>query len=142
MVWLSRGHHWAVLGPRVALSGAIREREINEKQFGVQHFCLNVSVLGASWRQFLGPLGERLGCILEASGGRIGSSFWASWGPPGSLLGGSWGPLGASWRLLERLGSLVGASWGLLGAPVGLLGAPWGGPCAILGASWKIVKLS
>ena len=71
MVWLSRGHHWAVLGPRVALSGAIREREINEKQFGLKHFCLSVSVLGASWRQFLGPLGERLGCILEASGGRI-----------------------------------------------------------------------
>ena len=87
MVWLSRGHHWAVLGPRMALSGAIREREINETPFGLQHVCLNVSVLGPSWRQFLGPLGERLGCILEASRGRIGSILGASWGPLGGLLG-------------------------------------------------------
>ena len=109
MVWLSRGHHWAVLGPRVALSGAIREREINEKQFGLQHFCLNVSVLGASWRQFLGPLGERLGCILEASGGAYWKQFLGLLGASGEPLGGL---LGASWGLL----GLAGPSWGPLGS--------------------------
>ena len=95
MVWLSRGHHWAVLGPRVALSGAIREREINEKQFGLQHFCLKVSVLGS---------------ILEAV-------FGASWGASWMHLGGLWG---AYWK--QFLG-LLGASGEPLGVLLGALGA-------------------
>ena len=49
--------------PRVALSGAIKERDINEKPFGLHHFCMNVNVL----EHLGGSLGGLLGSVLEAS---------------------------------------------------------------------------
>ena len=50
---------------------------------------------------------------------------------PQVVLGASFGPLGG---LLGPLGGSLGASWGPLGVP-------WEGSCALLGASWEIVKL-
>ena len=55
--------------------------------------------------QFLGPLGERLGCILEASGGAYWKKFLGRLGASGEPLGGL---LGASWGLLGPRGALLG----------------------------------
>ena len=110
--------------PRVALSGAIKERDIHWSPSPV--FKRKRS--GASWRQFGGPLGERIGSVLEASRGCIGGRFRASWG----LFGASWVPLWASWSLLGPSWGPLGASWGPLG-PEGwnsLFGVPF------LGLSW------
>ena len=92
--------------PRVALSGAIREREIHEKTSGLQHFCITRI---------------RFGSILEAV---FGASWGASWMHLGGLWGAYWkqflGLLGASG---EPLGGLLGASWGLAGPSWGPLGS-------------------
>ena len=86
------------------------------------------------------------GRLLRASLGRLGGSWgpswgllaaplrpwaapgasWGLWAAPGCFLTASWRLLGASGRLLERVGAPLGGSWGRLGdfwaAPGGLLG--------------------
>ena len=92
--------------PRVALSGAIREREIHEKTSGLQHFCITrirfgsilEAVFGASWGASWMHLGGLSGEYCRQFLGLFGASrefLGASWGPLGGLLG----PLGASWGL-------------------------------------------